>query len=165
MLDATKTAKRPEHAAADHPAIKPARVGILLANLGTPDNYDYWSMRRYLNEFLSDKRVIDYSPWIWQPLLQLIILTKRPFSSGEAYKSIWNEADGESPLMTITKQQTAKVTQTMQDRYGDQVMVDFCMRYGNPSTKSKVREMIEAGCQKITRARHRPPRMTSSSVC
>lgn len=149
MLDATKKSLRPVHAAADHPAIAPARVGILVANLGTPDNYDYWSMRRYLNEFLSDRRVIDYSPWIWQPLLQLIILTKRPFSSGEAYKSIWNEEDGESPLMTITKKQTAKITQTMKDRYGDQVMVDFCMRYGNPSTKSKVREMIDAGCQKI----------------
>ena len=86
MLDTSKTATKPVHAEADHPAIPPARVGILLANLGTPDNYDYWSMRRYLNEFLSDKRVIDYSAWVWQPLLQLIILTKRPFSSGAAYK-------------------------------------------------------------------------------
>ncbi|MEL7026128.1 MAG: ferrochelatase, partial [Pseudomonadota bacterium] len=118
-----------------------AKVGILLANLGTPDNYDYWSMRRYLNEFLSDRRVIDYSPWIWQPLLQLVILSKRPFSSGEAYKSIWNHEAGESPLMTITKAQTAKIKATMEDRYGDAVVVDFCMRYGNPSTKSKVDEM------------------------
>ncbi|MEO1779471.1 MAG: ferrochelatase, partial [Pseudomonadota bacterium] len=149
MLDTSKTATKPVHADADHPAIPPARVGILLANLGTPDNYDYWSMRRYLNEFLSDKRVIDYSAWIWQPLLQLVILTKRPFSSGAAYKSIWNHEAGESPLMTITKDQTAKIKATMADRYGDQVMVDFCMRYGNPSTKSKVREMAEAGCQKI----------------
>ena len=70
------------HAKADHPAGKPARGGILVANLGTPDGTDYWSMRRYLNEFLSDKRVVDYSAWIWQPLLQLLILTKRPFSSG-----------------------------------------------------------------------------------
>nr|WP_147126582.1 ferrochelatase [Shimia ponticola] len=142
-------ARCPVHAAPDHPKVKPAKVGILLANLGTPDNYDYWSMRRYLNEFLSDKRVIDYSPWIWQPLLQLVILTKRPFSSGEAYKSIWNEEQGESPLMTITKDQTAKIKATMEAEYGNQVMVDFCMRYGNPSTKSKVREMVEAGCTKI----------------
>ena len=149
MLDSRKTAARPIHAADDHPAIPAERVGILLANLGTPDNYDYWSMRRYLNEFLSDRRVIDYSPWIWQPLLQLIILTKRPFSSGAAYKSIWNEEQGESPLMTITKAQTEKIKDAMHDRYGDQVMVDFCMRYGNPSTKSKVREMTKAGCQKI----------------
>jgi ferrochelatase len=137
------------HAPADHPKVKFGKVGILLANLGTPDNYDYWSMRRYLNEFLSDKRVIDYSPWIWQPLLQLVILTKRPFSSGAAYKSIWNEEAGESPLMTITKDQTAKMAAEMQKRFGDQVVVDFCMRYGNPSTKSKVEELQAQGCQKI----------------
>ena len=142
-------ARRPENAPGDHPRIKPAKTGVLLANLGTPDNTDYWSMRRYLNEFLSDKRVIDYPRWKWQPLLQLIILSKRPFSSGAAYKSIWNEEKGESPLMTITRDQTEKMAQTLEDRYGDQVMVDFCMRYGNPSTKSKVREMVEAGCTRI----------------
>ncbi|MBJ6371945.1 ferrochelatase [Sedimentitalea arenosa] len=149
MLDTTPISARPTHAPADHPAVPAEKVGILLANLGTPDNYDYWSMRRYLNEFLSDKRVIDYASWKWQPLLQLVILTKRPFSSGAAYKSIWNEEAGESPLMTITKQQTAKIKTSMKARYGDQVMVDFCMRYGNPSTPSKVRAMIEAGCRKI----------------
>ncbi|WGW04619.1 ferrochelatase [Tropicibacter oceani] len=149
MLDAANTAVRPEHAPADHPRIKPAKVGILLANLGTPDDYTYWPMRRYLNEFLSDKRVIDIASWKWQPLLQLIILTKRPFTSGANYKSIWNHDKGESPLMTITKDQTAKMKAAMAERYGDQVMVDFCMRYGNPSTKSKVRAMVEAGCQKI----------------
>ena len=134
---------------ADHPPVATGKVGILLANLGTPDNYDYWSMRRYLNEFLSDKRVIDYSAWKWQPLLQLIILTKRPFSSGAAYKSIWNTAADESPLMTITKQQTAKMAARMHDSYGDRVTVDFCMRYGNPSTPSVVRKMVESGCRKI----------------
>jgi ferrochelatase len=145
MLDATI----PKHAEQDHPKVKAPKVGVLLSNLGTPDNYDYWSMRRYLGEFLSDRRVIDYSPWLWQPLLQLIILTKRPFSSGAAYKSIWNEEADESPLLTITKAKTEKMKIAMQKRYGDDVMVDFCMRYGNPSTKSKVREMTEAGCQKI----------------
>ncbi len=139
----------PEHAQPDHPKLPKPKVGILLANLGTPDHYDYWSMRRYLGEFLSDRRVIDYSPWLWQPLLQLVILTKRPFTSGAAYKSIWNEADGESPLMTITKAQTAKIKASMQERYGDDVMVDFCMRYGNPSTQSKVAAMTAAGCDKI----------------
>src|SRR5210317_1110533 len=109
----------------DHPKLPQEKVGILIANLGTPDNYDYWSMRRYLGEFLSDRRVIDYSPWLWQPLLQLIILTKRPFTSGAAYKSIWNEEEGESPLMTITKAQTEKIRTEMQERYGDDVMVDF----------------------------------------
>lgn len=143
------TKSRPAHAPSDHPAVPQARVGVLLANLGTPDHYDYWSMRRYLNEFLSDRRVIDYSPWKWQPLLQLVILTKRPFTSGAAYKSIWNEEQNESPLMTITKAQTAAIGAEVKARYGDDVIVDFCMRYGNPSTRSKVQQMIEAGCQKI----------------
>lgn len=142
-------ASRPIHAPEDHPDVKMGRVGILLANLGTPDDYSYWPMRRYLNEFLSDRRVIDYPPWKWQPILQGIILTKRPFSSGEAYKSIWNHDKGESPLMTITKDQTAKLRAALQDRYGDQVIVDFCMRYGNPSTKSKVRQMVAEGCDRI----------------
>lgn len=145
MFDAT----RPAHAPADHPKIKMGRVGILLANLGTPDDYSYWPMRRYLNEFLSDRRVIDYPAWKWQPILQGIILTKRPFSSGAAYKSIWNHDKGESPLMTITKDQTAKLRAALQEQYGDQVMVDFCMRYGNPSTKSKVRQMVADGCDRI----------------
>lgn len=150
MLDAkTEAAPAPQGLPADHPVIKPAKIGVLLANLGTPDGYDYWSMRRYLSEFLSDRRVIDYSPWLWQPLLQGVILSRRPKSSGEAYKSIWNHEAGESPLMTTTKAQTARIAETMKARYGDAVIVDFCMRYGNPSTKSKVREMIEQGCQKI----------------
>jgi len=137
------------HAPKDHPKFKPAKVGVLVANLGTPDATDYWSMRRYLNEFLSDKRVVDISDWIWQPLLQLVILTTRPSKSGANYKSIWNTEADESPLLTITKQQTAAIKATMAERHGDNVMVDFCMRYGNPSTKSKVREMVEAGCTKI----------------
>ena len=149
MPDASDASIRPAHAPADHPAIPKARTGILLANLGTPDNYDYWSMRRYLNEFLSDRRVIDYAPWKWQPLLQLVILTKRPFTSGAAYKSIWNAENGESPLMTITRAQTGKLADALHDRYGEAVKVDFCMRYGNPSTPSKVRALVRAGCTRI----------------
>ncbi len=137
------------HLPADHPALPGEKVGVLLANLGTPDGTDYWSMRRYLNEFLSDQRVIDYPRWKWQPLLQLIILSKRPFTSGAAYKTIWNEERNESPLMTITRDQTAKIAGAMAERHGEDVIVDFCMRYGNPSTRSKVREMVEQGCRKI----------------
>lgn len=137
------------YAPADHPRVRRAKIGVLVANLGTPDNYDYWSMRRYLNEFLSDKRVVDYSAWIWQPLLQLVILSKRPFSSGANYKLIWNHERNESPLLTITKDQTRKIAESMAAKHGDGVMVDFCMRYGNPSTESKVRAMVEAGCEKI----------------
>ncbi|WP_137701010.1 ferrochelatase [Marimonas lutisalis] len=149
MTDQSVMTYVPEHAAKDHPRVPREKIGVLIANLGTPDGYDYWSMRRYLNEFLSDRRVIDYAPWKWQPLLQLIILTKRPFTSGAAYKSIWNEDKGESPLMTITKDQTAAITDRMNDMFGDRVMVDFCMRYGNPSTFSKVHEMVAKGCTKL----------------
>ncbi|MCP3970164.1 MAG: ferrochelatase [Rhodobacteraceae bacterium] len=141
--------QRPLHAPVDHPALPREKVGVLLANLGTPDGYDYWSMRRYLNEFLSDRRVIDYPRWKWQPLLQLIILTKRPFSSGAAYKSIWNHEADESPLMTTTRAQTRKIAQRLIARYGKDVTVDFCMRYGNPSTRSKVDAMVAKGCRRI----------------
>ena len=137
------------HAPADHPPVARGRVGVLIANLGTPDNYDYWSMRRYLNQFLSDKRVIDIASWKWQPLLQAIILTKRPFTSGANYKSIWNHDRGESPLMTITKDQTQALAHRMQAQFGDAVLVDFCMRYGNPSTASVVERMVREGCEKI----------------
>ena len=137
------------HAAPDHPPVPPQRVGILLGNLGTPDATDYWSMRRYLNEFLSDRRVIEWSPWLWQPILKLIVLTKRPFSSGEAYRGIWNDKADESPLLTITRDQTAKLGQRLEDRFGDRVMVDFCMRYGNPSTDSAIRRLVRAGCERI----------------
>jgi ferrochelatase len=149
MFDVTSGSGRLAHAPANHPAVKPAKVGVLLANLGTPDGYDYWSMRRYLNEFLSDKRVVDLPDWKWQPILQGIILTFRPSKSGANYKSIWNEDLNESPLLTITKQQTAAIKESLETLYGDRVVVDFCMRYGNPSTASKVRTMVEAGCEKI----------------
>ncbi|WP_194097680.1 ferrochelatase [Marivivens aquimaris] len=143
------TATRPEHAPATHPAIKPRRIGVLLANLGTPDGTDYWSMRRYLSEFLSDQRVIDYPAWKWQPILQGIILSIRPQKSGAAYRSIWNNERNESPLMTITRDQTDAIKARLAAEFGDNVIVDFCMRYGNPSTEAKVREMVKAGCDRI----------------
>ena len=149
MTDIAPGTGRLAHAPANHPKVKKAKVGVLLANLGTPDGYDYWSVRRYLNEFLSDKRVVDISDWIWQPLLQLIILTKRPFTSGANYKLIWNHDKNESPLLTITRDQTTKIAAQLAGVYGEDVMVDFAMRYGNPTTESKVRMMVEAGCEKI----------------
>lgn len=145
----TDESTRPGHAPADHPRLPREKVGVLLANLGTPDGTDYRSMRRYLSEFLSDRRVIDYPRWKWQPLLQTVILSVRPFKSGAAYRTIWNEERNESPLLTITRDQTEALAQRMQARHGDAVMVDFCMRYGNPSTASKVRAMVEAGCRRI----------------
>ena len=149
MFDESASLTIPKHAGTDHPKIPKKRIGILLANLGTPDHYDYWSMRRYLSEFLSDRRVIDYSPWLWQPLLQLVILSIRPSRSGAAYKAIWNNEGNESPLLTITRNQTLKIKKVVEKKYGEEIKVDFCMRYGNPSTQSKVREMVQAGCTKI----------------
>ena len=133
----------------DHPKIKPAKIGIVLANLGTPDATDYWSMRRYLSEFLSDKRVVDYSAWLWQPLLQGIILTRRPFSSGAAYRSIWNNELNESPLLTTTRLQANAVKKEIELTYGDNVIVDFAMRYGNPSTGSVIKKLKDQGVEKL----------------
>ncbi|MEM6669095.1 MAG: ferrochelatase [Pseudomonadota bacterium] len=154
MLDTTGHNDKPgqgrlAHAPADHPPVKPAKVGVLIANLGTPDNTDFWSMRRYLNEFLSDKRVIEWPSWLWQPILQTIVLTKRPFSSGEAYRGIWNTDADESPLLTTTKAQTEKLRALFQAKYGDDVVVDFCMRYGNPSTPSTIEKLKDEGCERI----------------
>ena len=132
---------RLEHAPADHPAIAASKVGVLLVNLGTPDGTDYWSVRRYLAEFLSDRRVIDYPAWRWQPILQLIILSKRPFSSGANYRRVWNQTLDEGPLLTTTRSQTDKLRQRLEAKYGARVVVDFCMRYGNPSTDAAIRRL------------------------
>jgi len=133
---------------ADHPPLKPRKIGVVLLNLGTPDGTDYWSMRRYLNEFLSDRRVIDYSPWFWQPLLQLVILTKRPFSSGHAYETIWNKELDESPLRTITRAQAEKLGQTLAGEDGE-LMIDWAMRYGNPSIPSVLERLVAEGCDRL----------------
>jgi ferrochelatase len=153
-MDEALTIERPgdgrlAHAAPDHPRVPPARVGVVLANLGTPDATDYWSMRRYLSEFLSDRRVIDYSPLFWQPLLQLVILSRRPFRSGAAYRGIWNTEADESPLLTITRAQAGAVAGRLAERHGDAVVVDFAMRYGNPSTPAVLERLRAAGCERI----------------
>lgn len=148
-VEAGVDAARPAHAAPDHAPASAARVGVVIANLGTPDGTDYWSMRRYLSEFLSDRRVIDYPRWKWQPILQLMVLTKRPFTSGAAYRGIWNVEADESPLLTITRAQTEAVAARMAERFGDAVLVDFAMRYGNPSTASVIDRLAAAGCGRI----------------
>ena len=130
---------------ADHPPIRKPKVGVLLLNLGTPDATDYWSMRRYLSEFLSDRRVIETSPLIWQPILQGIVLSTRPKKSGENYKRIWDNDANDSPLRVITRRQVTK----LQERLGPNVVVEFGMRYGNPSTKAGIEALQAAGCQKI----------------
>ncbi len=133
----------------DHVTIPKRKIGVLLANLGTPDATDYRSMRRYLNEFLSDKRVIDYPAWKWQPILQGIILTVRPKKSGAAYDSIWDHENNESPLLGITRRQTEKLAARLEEAFGDEVVVDFAMRYGNPSIESVTQNLFEKGCDRI----------------
>ena len=135
---------------AEHPPVPPARIGVLLLNLGTPDGTGYWPMRRYLKQFLSDSRVIDVNPLIWKPLLNLVILTSRPFRSGRAYQAIWNEDRDESPLRTITRSQSDKLAALLREAMpGEDLVVDWAMRYGNPSTGSVLRRMIEAGCHRL----------------
>ena len=119
--------------AGGHPPVRRPRIGVLLLNLGTPDATDYWSMRRYLKEFLSDTRVIDVNPLLWQPLLNLVILTTRPARSGKAYAAIWNRERDESPLRTITRGQSEKLATTFAAALpGQDLVVDWAMRYGNP---------------------------------
>ncbi len=136
------------HRPGNHPPVKEEKVALLLLNLGTPDATDYWSMRRYLSEFLSDRRIIELNPWLWQLILQGPILTFRPKKSGEAYKAIWNKEKNESPLRTVTRSQCEALAAQIKVKYPN-LIVDWAMRYGNPSTKSKIRELHELGCTKI----------------
>ena len=135
---------------AGHPPITTPNVGVLLLNLGTPDGTDYWSMRRYLREFLSDDRVIDVNPLLWRPLLHTVILTTRPSRSGKAYAAIWNRDRDESPLRTITRSQSEKLAAALAEALpGHDLVVDWAMRYGNPSTGAVLKRMIEAGCTRL----------------
>ncbi|NBS12146.1 MAG: ferrochelatase [Gammaproteobacteria bacterium] len=131
---------------ADHPRIPAPRIGVLLINLGTPDGTDYWSMRRYLSEFLSDQRVVELPKPLWQLILQGPILTFRPSKSGRAYRKIWNTALDESPLRTFTRSQT----EAMAARFpAETVTVDYAMRYGQPSIPDRVQALMDAGCTRI----------------
>jgi ferrochelatase len=123
------------------------RIGVLLLNLGTPDATGYWPMRRYLKEFLSDRRVIEVNPAVWWFVLNVIVLSKRPFASGEAYRSIWNKERDESPLRTITRSQSEKITALFSK--DSRIEFDWAMRYGNPSIKSRLDALQRAGCGRI----------------
>src|SRR5918998_5668300 len=134
---------------ADHPTIKNGRVGVLLMNLGTPEGTGYWSMRRYLKEFLSDRRVIETSRLVWGPVLNLIILSKRPGPKGRDYDSIWNRERNEGPLKTITRSQAEQLAAHLRTVAGDKVSVDWAMRYGYPETRARLQALLEAGCDRI----------------
>jgi protoporphyrin/coproporphyrin ferrochelatase len=132
---------------ADHPHVKTGKIGVLLLNLGTPDGTDYWSMRRYLKEFLSDRRVIEVPKLVWWPLLNLIILTTRPGRKGKDYATIWNNEKNEGPLKTITRDQATAVAEAFAK--DERIIVEFAMRYANPSTESVILKLREQGCDRI----------------
>lgn len=138
---------------AGHPAVRRRKIGVLLSNLGTPDATDYWSMRRYLSEFLSDRRVIETPRILWWLILNLIILTIRPSRKGRDYDTIWNRERNESPLKTITRGQAEKLQASVDAGLlgpaGRDVVVDWGMRYGNPSIRSALERLKAEGCDRI----------------
>ncbi|MDQ4136638.1 MAG: ferrochelatase [Pseudomonadota bacterium] len=133
----------------DHPAVKAGRIGVLLMNLGTPEATDYWSMRRYLKEFLSDRRVIETPRLLWWPLLNGIILTTRPGRKGRDYATIWNNERNEGPLKTITRAQAEKLGRHLEGLAGGRVSVDWAMRYGMPEVRERIQALLDQGCDRI----------------
>lgn len=133
--------------APNHPPVKFGKVGVLLVNLGTPDGTDKTSMRRYLKEFLMDRRVIEWSPFFWYPILFGIVLNTRPAKVGKAYETIWNKDLNESYLRTYTRNQAERMAKSFADL--PNVRVDWAMRYGQPSIRSKMEELQKDGCEKI----------------
>ena len=130
----------------DHPEIKFGKTGVLLVNLGTPDSTGWWDIRKYLKEFLSDRRVIEVNPILWQIILNLFILTLRPSKTAHAYKKIWRKESNESPLLYYTRNQAQK----LKNKIGsEKIIVDFAMRYGNPSIKLKLHELKSQGCENV----------------
>ncbi len=134
---------REQQLPAAHPAVRSGSIGVLLVNLGTPDGPDPGSVKRYLGEFLSDRRVVEIPALVWQPILRGIILNTRPKKSAKAYAKVWT--DEGSPLAVITRKQA----EAMRARLGDGVQVDWAMRYGSPSIPDRLKAMMDAGCERI----------------
>ncbi len=130
-----------------HPDVQLGHIGVLLLNLGTPDGTTYWPMRRYLKEFLSDQRVIEEPLWKWWPILNLIILTVRPAKKGKDYATIWNNEKNEGPLKTITRSQAEQLSRRLEAQ--PRIIVDWAMRYANPSTESRIEALKAKGCDRI----------------
>ena len=131
---------------AGHPPVKRGRIGVLLLNLGTPDGTSYWPMRRYLKEFLSDPRVIEVPRWKWWLILNLIILSVRPGLKGKDYAKIWNRQRDEGPLKTITRAQAEKLAAGFSE---ERVVIDWAMRYANPTTRDRMQYLQLEGCDRI----------------
>ena len=130
----------------DHPEVKYGKTGVLLVNLGTPDSTSWFDIRKYLKEFLSDRRVIEVNPILWQIILNLFILTFRPSKTARAYKEIWMKNENMSPLRYYTQMQTKKLAGKLNDH---KIIIDYAMRYGNPSIKSKLSKLQSQGCENI----------------
>ena len=130
----------------DHPKINFGKTGVLLVNLGTPDSTKWLDIRKYLKEFLSDKRVIEINPFLWKIILNLFILNLRPSKTAKAYKEIWMQKADMSPLRYYTIMQAKKLLDRISNK---DLIVDYAMRYGNPSIKSKILKLHEAGCERL----------------
>ena len=130
----------------NHPKIKFGKTGVLLVNLGTPNSTNWFDIRKYLKEFLSDRRVIEVNPIIWQIILNLFILTFRPSKTAKAYKKIWMDREDMSPLRYYTEKQTFKLDEKIGN---ESLIVDYAMRYGQPSIKSKINNLKEKGCENL----------------
>ncbi|WP_298380166.1 ferrochelatase [uncultured Bradyrhizobium sp.] len=146
-------------------APKPERVGVLLVNLGTPDTADAAGVRVYLREFLSDPRVIEDQGLLWKLILNGIILRVRPARKARDYLKIWNTEKNESPLKTITRSQADKLAEAIADH--DHVVVDWAMRYGNPSIKERIEALAAQGCSRLLLVPLYPQysAATSATVC
>ena len=130
----------------DHPKVNYGKTGLLLVNLGTPDSTNWWDIRKYLKEFLSDQRVIEVNPIIWKIVLNLFILNFRPSKTAKAYKEIWMKKENMSPLRYYTIMQTKKLSESLRH---EKLIIDFAMRYGSPSIKSKMNKLQTQGCENI----------------
>ena len=122
----------------DHPHINFGKTGVLVINLGTPDSTSWLDIRKYLKEFLSDRRVIEVNPIIWQIILNVFILNLRPSKTAKAYKEIWMKDKNISPLLYYTQQQARKLSNSMSEK---NIIIDCAMRYGNPSIRSKIKSL------------------------
>ena len=129
-----------------HPEVRFGKTGVLIVNLGTPDSTKWLDIRKYLKEFLSDRRVIEVNPILWQLILNIIILNLRPSKTAKAYKEIWMKDINMSPLLYYTQKQAEKVSNSISN---EKLIVDFAMRYGNPSIKSKIKKLHEKGCENL----------------
>ena len=130
----------------NHPQIKFGKTGVLIVNLGTPDSTSWLDIRKYLKEFLSDKRVIEVNPILWKIILNLFILNFRPSKTAKAYKEIWMKKENMSPLRYYTIKQAEKLSKEIGN---ENLLVDYAMRYGNPSIKSKIYNLQKLGCENL----------------